>query len=212
MGIVRSLFSRYSTASSPPKRSASAAQRDESESAFPDTVALPSSADQDLRSVAQPQQTAAAAAAATPPKGQFSYDPQLIGGLVRDHLDLVEVYGAIETATLAKNYPAAMAAMQLFKSRLTDHLIVENTRLYLYIKSTVAALDPESVQLARDFQTEMNQIARQVVAFTTTYSGGGSDALAQPEFLVALRGIGHALVNRIRREEATLYPLYAPVA
>lgn len=156
-------------------------------------------------------QPAATGEARLRPGHSLAYDPDLIASLKDDHQDLVHIFQRIDTTCRTLDFPSCMEALKRFRSRFTDHLIVENTRFYLYVKHAMEASDPASAQLARDFQHEMHQIARVVTSFVDKYSVD-EEALKNAAFGEELQGIGRALAQRIEREEKALYPLYAPVA
>jgi hypothetical protein len=63
-----------------------------------------------------------------------------------------------------------------------------------------------------EFRHEMDGIGRVVVGFLTKYREIGIHPELAGEFSKDFTAIGEALVGRIRREEDTLYPMYAPVA
>lgn len=144
------------------------------------------------------------------PGRSLSYDPTLVKSLKDDHQALVGIFQRIDSACRARKFAECKEALRQFRSRFTDHLIVENTRFYLYVKQGMEAADPASAEIARGFQQEMNQIAKVVTAFVDKYSGG-EEALESEAFAQELQGIGAALTERIEREEKALYPLYVPM-
>ncbi|MCM2251873.1 MAG: hemerythrin domain-containing protein [Ramlibacter sp.] len=155
-------------------------------------------------------QPAATGEARLRPGHSLSYDPALVDSLKDDHQDLVHIFQGIDSACRALDFSGCMESLRRFRSRFTDHLIVENTRFYLYVKHAMEASDPASAQLARDFQHEMHQIARVVTSFVDKYSVD-EEVLKGAAFAQELQAIGRALAERIEREEKALYPLYLPV-
>jgi hypothetical protein len=140
----------------------------------------------------------------------LSYDPGLLPRLVDDHEALIHLFEAVRQHALKGDWVAARKSLLAFRSRLTDHLLVENTRLYVHLRRSLETTDLDSVSLARSFQQEMNQIARTVISFINKYADGDGPGLPHPGFLAELGEIGDALHSRIAREESTLYPLYGP--
>lgn len=59
------------------------------------------------------------------------------------------------------------------------------------------------------FRHEMDGIGRAVVGFLDKYQKIGSQPELAEQFATDLRGIGEALVARIKREEDLLYPMYS---
>ena len=145
------------------------------------------------------------------PGRSLTYDPGLVNSLKDDHQDLVRIFQRIDSACRALDFPECLAALKRFRSRFTDHLIVENTRFYLYIKHAMEASDPASADIARGFQQEMHHIAKVVTSFVDKYSVN-ERILKSEGFAQELEGIGRALAERIEREEKALYPLYVPMA
>lgn len=139
------------------------------------------------------------------------FDPVLVPSLVSDHAALLALLRRAATAAALGEAPHARRALRKFHSLLTDHLLVENTRLYLYIRSAPQAGESGRAQLSRDFQFEMNQIARTAERFVDHYICTDR-AVLRPEFMLDQDGIRQTLAARFAREESTLYPLYAPAA
>ena len=162
------------------------------------------------RSPADVKMPAAGVEARLRPGRSLSYDPDLVKTLKDDHQALVQIFQRIDGECRARKFAECGQALRHFRSRFTDHLIVENTRFYLYVKQGMEATDPASAEIARGFQQEMNQIAKVVTAFVDKYSGG-DEVLKSEAFGEELQGIGAALAERIEREEKALYPLYVPM-
>lgn len=140
----------------------------------------------------------------------ITYDAHLMPALLQDHQELVLLFQEVKNHAIAGNTKAAGQALQVFRSRLTEHLLIENTRLYVYLKRTLETDEPESAALAKSFQREVHQIAQALIGFVEKYTADHEQALAEPTFILELNTIGDALSARIQREEAALYPLYAP--
>ena len=145
------------------------------------------------------------------PGRSLTFDPDLVDSLKDDHQALVEIFQRIGATCGARDFTECTHALRKFKSRFTDHLIVENTRFYLYVKKAMEASDPDSAGIARAFQQEMHQIAKVVTSFVDQYSIS-EELLESGAFAQELQRIGGALAERIDREEKTLYPLYLPMA
>lgn len=142
------------------------------------------------------------------PGTSIHYHPDLIAKLTGDHQVLLKLFG--ETRAAAENGNVAQAAGRLeeFRVALQAHLLTENIRLYVYLEHALAA-DAQSHTLVHEFRHEMDEIGKAVVGFLGKYR----DLAARPElaadFSSDLDGVGQVLVERIQREESTLYPLYA---
>jgi len=118
--------------------------------------------------------------------------------------------GRLDAAANRGQAALALHELKEFRARITDHLLVENSRFYLYVKATLTAHDPDSAALARQFQREMSEIGKTVLSFISMYLAVDAPPLTSPAFRRDLNEVAGALANRIAREEATLYPLYVP--
>jgi len=160
------------------------------------------------------EQTAVPAVATEAPEGaptapgtSIHFHPDLIGKLSADHQVLLKLFGETSAAAARGDVSAAAARLEEFRVVLQGHLLTENIRLYVYLEHALAD-DAQSHALIQEFRHEMDAIGKAVVGFLGKYR----DLAAHPELAAAfgeeLAGIGKVLVERIRREEGTLYPLY----
>lgn len=156
--------------------------------------------------VAVPEPVTVAAKTQTAPGTSISYDPKLIDCLLEDHKKIFALYH--EIAANVHTPKRAVPLLEKFRTELHGHILVENTRFYIYVERTLEKIDPESAQIAREFKKEMNKIARAVEAYLTKYIAPEWTA----EMLVTFPNdtvlIGQALTERVKHEESRLYPLY----
>lgn len=149
--------------------------------------------------------------AANAPGTRIHHDPELIATLKADHELLLEVFTAIGAATQSGDLGEVQKRLGHFRTLLTDHLLKENVRLYIYLEHMLQQ-DAASHRQVREFRQEMDAIGKAVVAFLGKYK----DIIHEPHLAASLAAelgaIGEVLVGRIRREEETLYPMYAPLA
>lgn len=158
-----------------------------------------------------PVQTAQSSPASFAPGTLLRFDPSLIDRLQSDHRELLNLYGAISAASKEGNLKAAEGYLEEFRKAITDHLLKENVSLYVYLERLTKE-DPDSLEIMRGFRREMDGIGRAVVEFLGKYKSIGSQPELAPYFATDLAGVGKVLGDRIRREESTLYPMYAPPA
>lgn len=153
----------------------------------------------------------AAAASPKAPGTSIGYDDGLIVGFKGDHRLLLDIWAKLDAAVTAGNLRQVEVSLDHFRKVLMDHLLKENVRLYVYLEHMLKD-DLTSHHLIHEFRHEMDDIGKVVLGFLTRYKSISS----QPELAASLasdmKNIGAALVDRIQREEATLYPLYAPAA
>ena len=144
----------------------------------------------------------------TPSTGTgIGYDPSLISKLKGDHQELLKLYGNVNAAFTSGDFPSVIRELDKFRVALHAHLLLENVKFYIYLRHSLAE-DPTSYELANGFKKEMDGIGKAVMAFLTKYQSIGVDKDLANTFGAELAGIGKVLVDRINREEGTLYPLY----
>lgn len=145
------------------------------------------------------------------PGTKISYSPELIAKFKHDHQQLLQLFGATKAAATAGDVVTAAARLDDFRGALQGHLLNENIRLYIYLEHALAA-NPDSHALVRGFRHEMDEIGKAVVSFLAKYRELASKPELAAPFSEELDGVGAVLVQRIQREEETLYPLYMPSA
>lgn len=146
---------------------------------------------------------------ASAPGTHIGYNADLVPHLHADHLMLAEIFTAIGTAFHAGDLTATVRHMNHFRMAIQAHLLSENVRLYIYLEHALAR-DAASHALVHEFRHEMDGIGKAVLAFLSKYR----DLNTQPNLALSfgsdLEAVGKVLVERIEREESTLYPLYLP--
>ncbi len=145
----------------------------------------------------------------TAPGTQIRYSPELIDSLQNDHQTLLSLYGDINTAFEKKLYDDVSSMLVTFKSGLNAHLLTENVRLYIYLEHALVG-DATSSELIHGFRKEMDEIAKVAIGFLKKYEAIGVDEDLAAHFATDFATIGKVLVERIEKEENTLYPLYMP--
>jgi hemerythrin-like domain-containing protein len=145
----------------------------------------------------------------TAPGTQIRYSPDLIASLQNDHQTLLGLYGEINEAFAEKRYADVSLMLTTFRSNLNAHLLTENVRLYIYLDRSLAG-DATSSELIHGFRKEMDEIAKVALGFLRKYEAIGVDADLASRFAADFATLGKVLVERIQKEENTLYPLYMP--
>lgn len=146
--------------------------------------------------------------AVTAPGTNIHYHADLVDKLTGDHRLLLKLFGETQAAADGGDVVAAAARLEEFRVALQGHLLTENIRLYVYLEHLLAD-DAQSHQLIHEFRHEMDGIGKAVVGFLGKYRDLALHPELAGEFAEELAGVGKVLVERIRREEETLYPLYA---
>ncbi|RDI98186.1 hemerythrin domain-containing protein [Dyella solisilvae] len=144
----------------------------------------------------------------TAPGTRIRYHPGLVPQLTTEHQALLHTFGSIRTAAIQGNLAGATERLEQFRVQLQSHLLTENVRLYIYLEHEFAQ-DPTSYALVHEFRREMDGIGKALAGFIHKYQNLAQQPDLATSFLEELARVGRVLMERIRREESTLYPLYA---
>ncbi|MCW8125659.1 hemerythrin domain-containing protein [Microbulbifer halophilus] len=144
------------------------------------------------------------------PNRTISYDPTLVNALKKDHHALVDIFQRIWSEGYERqDFRKLSGLLTEFKSGFQAHLIKENVRFYVYLEQTLAD-DAHTLQIVKDFRSDMNEIANAVVQFCKRYSHEAYTAEMIRDFKRDYQKIGEALTRRVTLEEQELYTLYQP--
>jgi regulator of sigma D len=141
------------------------------------------------------------------PGTSIGYDPLLIKRLQSDQQRLLELFTQAQSLLTNSDYNGVRRKLAELRITLQDHLMTSSVKFYIYISRQVAS-DPAKAALVNSHRREMIENSRRLIDFFRTYSTAplddGNASLFQTELLV----IGAALVQRIEREQTSLFPLY----
>ncbi|MBI3101894.1 MAG: hemerythrin domain-containing protein [Burkholderiales bacterium] len=133
----------------------------------------------------------------------------LVQGLVNDHRQLLQTFGELKKSADAEDPAAFKQALHDFKAQLVPHLLQEAIKLYTFLRQELKAQgNQQAYQMVNGYKTEMGGIGDAAVRFVETYTATADADIDFAEVRDALGDIGRLLGDRIRREEAELYPLY----
>jgi len=135
------------------------------------------------------------------------FDPNLIEHLKHEHRLFLKSYAAIKTAASEGQWDLVYSDLLSFRAGLTNHLLTESVKLYVYLRLKLAA-DPVQLRLMRNFSSEMVGIGKVVVDFIENNEDITTNSEKQRQFMSGWNDIGKVLGDRIGREEKTLYPMY----
>ncbi|GGZ96962.1 hypothetical protein GCM10008090_01510 [Arenicella chitinivorans] len=140
------------------------------------------------------------------PNTRIAYKSTLVPTLEQEHKELMAVYWKALAA--AQNHKTELTRKLLlkFKEQFVDHLLKENTSLYIYLRKT--AKKPSAKQAVTSVKSEMDKIARSIMRFLEEATK--ADAVYDVVFVDRLTQMGEALTQRIEKEEAYVYPNYRP--
>jgi len=141
------------------------------------------------------------------PGTRIGHDPLLIERLRRDHRHFLDLFAQTQTLLNSADYDGVKRKLGELRISLQDHLLLSSTRLYVYLSQHFVART-EQLAVINQHRSAMHGNSREIMDFLRTYSAirldDQSAAMFQAEFLA----IGTALMQRIEREESTLFPLY----
>lgn len=142
------------------------------------------------------------------PSRSISFDPNLINDLKGDHKDLIRIYQRIWSEGYEKqDFRKVAELLKAFKSTFQAHLIKENVSFYVYLEQSLYE-DAHTLQIVKDFRSDMNDIANAVVQFCKRYSREVFTGEMLMDFKQDYEKIGEALTRRVSLEERELYTLY----
>lgn len=164
-----------------------------------------------FRVFAQPRPNAPAAPPATyrpqAPGTRIGYDPLLIKRLKADHQRMLELFTQTQSLLITHDYDGVKHRLGELRITLQDHLMTANVKFYVYVSRQLAN-DPAKTAIISEYRREMLANSRQIMDFLRTYSAARLDDTFAEPFQIELLVIGAALVQRIEREQSTLFPLY----
>lgn len=138
------------------------------------------------------------------PNTKIAYSSTLIPTLQRKNIELLDLYDQAEKAARARNIKQTKKLLGKFKYTFVNHVLHENTSLYLYLQRS--AKDTTSKESIQFMKFEMDKIARKVMQFTRYGIKESTDIDA--EFLQKMNSVSKILHSRIKEEENFVYPNY----
>ena len=142
-----------------------------------------------------------------PASTQIGYDPLLIGQLRRDHHRLLDVFAAVQSLLTGRDYAGVQRKLGEMRILLQEHLLLTNNTLYLYLGRRWAD-DADRNSFINAVRRDMLETGREILDSLRTYSAVRLDDQSAEMFQEELLQIGTAMMQRMEREEAGLFPLY----
>ena len=164
-----------------------------------------------FRGFLQPRPNETTATPATPqpqaPGTRIGYDPLLIKRLMDDHQRMLALFTQTQSLLTSHDYDGVKRTLGELRIILQDHLMTASVKFYVYVSRQLAG-DPAKTAIINEYRREMLGNSRQIMDFLRTYSTARLDDTYAETFQIELLVIGSALVQRIEREQSTLFPLY----
>jgi hypothetical protein len=142
------------------------------------------------------------------PGTEIAFDSGLIRRFKGHHQTLLKLYGEVFEAAKNHQFDELAKLLKTFTRVFEQHVLEENLRFYIYLEKCLN--DSDHIEMIGEMKLEMNQIGRTVRSFTRHHLGFGVTGANVEKFVEELQQIGGALVDRIEREEGSLYTLYLP--
>jgi hypothetical protein len=141
------------------------------------------------------------------PGTRIGYDPLLIKRLKADHQRMLDLFTQAQSLLTTHDYDGVKRKLSELRITLQDHLMTASVKFYVYVSRQLAN-DAAKTAIINEYRREMLVSSRQIMDFLRTYSAVRlDDSFAEP-FQIELLVIGSTLVQRIEREQSTLFPLY----
>ena len=142
-------------------------------------------------------------------KVETTYNEKLIENFKHDHEELLKIFGEIRESfeNDSNAHKKVVNLLNDFKIALEIHLMIEDNKLYSYLTMKYGSDDVHKA-FVEDIQTEMTNIAKEVMFFIRKYTNRQSYDNNIDNFLNDLDNIGEVLTRRIKMEEEKLYALY----
>ena len=139
----------------------------------------------------------------------ISYSSDLIQHLKHDHVELVELYGAIAGFIEQQQYEFIAPGLEELKSRFNLHIMQENLHFYCYLEQSFQG-QQEKLDMIKGYRKEMNAISTAVVRFIKKWQDQMINDDNVSRFTEEYNSVGEVLAQRIDQEENNLYTLYQP--
>jgi len=140
------------------------------------------------------------------PKTKIAYKPNLVSNLQKENQELVSLYMDAMTAAQNRKSELVKELLTEFKDSFVDHLLKENTSLYIYLRQS--AKRSSSQDAIKSVKGEMDQIGRKVRKFLD--HSIDEQTIIDAKFVLDMQDIGAVLMKRIEQEETFVYPHYRP--
>ena len=120
-----------------------------------------------------------------------------------------DLHDSIKTSFARRELALVSGSLKEFGVLVRNRLLTENMRLYIYLQQKMAG-DEVNTALVRSFRKEMDGIAKTALEFLEKYNEIEKKSEAElSSFAEEFDQIGSVVSTRMKREEETLYPLYA---
>lgn len=139
---------------------------------------------------------------------EIRYHANLLLQLKQEHRQLLAHYSEIEMALREGRIKPFASHLKRFREQFSQHMLMEDSRLYLYLDRMFDEPGSREKELVRRFRQEMEGLGAAIMTWLDgcLMESLDPDNIERVEEVLAT--IEAALSDRIRREEGQLFPLY----
>lgn len=138
-------------------------------------------------------------------------DPHLIDNFKTARLRLLHMCDFIQKHADSKQWDTVELAIDKFRSKLTDHLLVETFKLYRNTKKQLRE-NPEKYAFIKNYGIEMGNLCNEIVQFIEENQNIQHNPQQQTAFPSQWGNLSKQLQERWKIEEEKLYPIYLELA
>lgn len=159
-----------------------------------------------LSSIKQPSVSAPYSQHSLPLGYSLESHKDLIQDLKAEHRLLISLFTDIIKLAENQRFDNAMMTLDEFRSVLMNHLINENTKLYLFLNAYYRH-DPEFPRITK-LRNDMSNLTKAFMDFIQQWRLQGLNANTRTRFVNQALPLSDALIIRLQTEEKELFGLY----
>lgn len=138
-------------------------------------------------------------------------DPHLIDNFKAARVRLLHMCDFIQKHADTQQWETVELAIDKFRSKLTDHLLVETFKLYRNTKKQLRE-SPEKYAFVKNYGIEMGNLCNEIVQFIEKNQNIQNSPQLQATFPSQWSNLSKQLRERWKIEEEKLYPVYLELA
>lgn len=143
-----------------------------------------------------------------PKRKNFVFNRLLVKELEGDHSLLLSNYDKLMECAKEGNFLLLSRLLEDFTVVIINHLNKEDNELYGYLEEIIKEKNKTEIKVFRKFRSEMKNIS--VTIFSTINQNPNIPVTSDTVdgFIADFAQMGEILIDRIKREEDVLYPMY----
>ena len=141
------------------------------------------------------------------PSSAIPHEKSLIEQLKAEHQTLINLFTDVVKLAENKRYDKAINVLETFRSQLTEHLIKENTKLYLFLNAHYRHEQNQFMKVSK-LRKEMTSITKALMEFAQQWRLQGLNDSNRNRFVNQALPLSDILIKRLKVEEKELFSLY----